>query len=482
MSARRALVVDDSRSARAFLTRELERHELAVDGVESAEQAIDYLATRRPDVIFMDHLMPGMDGFQAVQAIKNNPRTATIPIMMYTSQEGELYLSQARALGAIGVLPKQIKHADVSKALEQLHLLGAPAAAEAAPSAPSAQAASQPQTPFQASEAATLSLSASNAASNATSMHEIPEIARERRGPRRPELPALPPNLRSILDAMFAHHNNEMRRFVVDHMESQSDRIVGDMRLLLQDQPPTAGDLTRRVRPVSGGLWLALAGVVAASLLGLQWYKEHMQAQQLAAQLAQSQQQLASTQENLNSLQAAEAAAAASEDAPTNDAPGAEALGHEPTSSVTPIPFGEMPLGGARLDQVSALLAKLNAQGFAGVLQIRSIPGRFCMVTGTSGQAVLPADTVPYAKCEQLGNPREDNGSTSGRESVAFANMIATARQASGGKIDVQISAGNAEETLTPYPPVSDTLLAGEWNRVALANNRIELHWQAARP
>src|SRR5580698_8252156 len=125
MSAR-ALVVDDSRSARAFLTRELERHELSVDGVESAEQAIDYLTRQRPDVIFMDHLMPGMDGFQAVQAIKNNPRTATIPIMMYTSQEGELYLSQARALGAIGVLPKQIRHADVSKALEQLKLLVLP--------------------------------------------------------------------------------------------------------------------------------------------------------------------------------------------------------------------------------------------------------------------------------------------------------------------------------------------------------------------
>jgi hypothetical protein len=63
---------------------------------------------------------------------------------------------------------------------------------------------------------------------------------------------------------------------------------------------------------------------------------------------------------------------------------------------------------------------------------------------------------------------------------VAFANMIATARQNSGGKIDVQISAGNSDETLTPYPPVSDSLLAGDWNRVALANNRIELHWQAA--
>ena len=43
--------------------------------------------------------------------------------MMYTSQEGELYLGQARALGAVGVMPKQIKQADVSKVLYELHLL-----------------------------------------------------------------------------------------------------------------------------------------------------------------------------------------------------------------------------------------------------------------------------------------------------------------------------------------------------------------------
>ena len=59
--------------------------------------------------------MPGMDGFQAVQAIKNNPRTAMIPILMYTSQEGELYLGQARALGAVGVLPKSVAPADVRR-------------------------------------------------------------------------------------------------------------------------------------------------------------------------------------------------------------------------------------------------------------------------------------------------------------------------------------------------------------------------------
>ncbi|MGH8277224.1 MAG: response regulator, partial [Steroidobacteraceae bacterium] len=123
MGLKRALIVDDSKSARLFLTRILEKYELDVDNAENAVAAIEYLTTHRPDVIFMDHMMPGMDGFQAVQAIKNNPRTATIPIMMYTSQEGELYLGQARALGAVGVLPKQIKQTDVSKVLYQLHLL-----------------------------------------------------------------------------------------------------------------------------------------------------------------------------------------------------------------------------------------------------------------------------------------------------------------------------------------------------------------------
>ena len=53
-----------------------------------------------------ERLQGWRDGFQAVQAIKNNPQTATIPIMMYTSQQGEVYVGQARALGAVGVLPK----------------------------------------------------------------------------------------------------------------------------------------------------------------------------------------------------------------------------------------------------------------------------------------------------------------------------------------------------------------------------------------
>src|ERR1700685_69852 len=123
MGQKRALVVDDSKSARVILSRMLEKYDIEVDMAESAEQAIEYLKSNRPDAIFMDHLMPGMDGLQAVKAIKGNPQTAMIPIMMYTSQEGELYVGQARALGALGVLPKQLRPVDVSKVLYELHLL-----------------------------------------------------------------------------------------------------------------------------------------------------------------------------------------------------------------------------------------------------------------------------------------------------------------------------------------------------------------------
>src|SRR4026208_2307707 len=123
---KRALIVDDSLSARVILSRMLEHHGMAVDTAESAEQALEFLAQSRPDVIFMDHLMPGMDGVQAVQAIKGDPQNAAIPLMTYTAQEGELYVSQARALGAIGVLPKTVRPVDVSRVLYQLHLLPDP--------------------------------------------------------------------------------------------------------------------------------------------------------------------------------------------------------------------------------------------------------------------------------------------------------------------------------------------------------------------
>ncbi len=123
MTNRLALIVDDSETARVTLKRMLEKQGLEVTTLGSAPEALDYLTSTSPDVIFMDHMMPDMDGFEAVEAIKNNPDTATIPVLMYTSKGGDQYVSQARALGAIGILPKQVQPTALFEVLNKLGLV-----------------------------------------------------------------------------------------------------------------------------------------------------------------------------------------------------------------------------------------------------------------------------------------------------------------------------------------------------------------------
>lgn len=115
-----ALIVDDSRLACRVMANMLEPLNIRSVSVYSAEEAIDYLQQNKPDIIFLDHSMPGMDGLETIKVIKNNPLTATIPVMMYTAKHGEVYVSQARALGAVDVLPKGLEKELLVNALEKL--------------------------------------------------------------------------------------------------------------------------------------------------------------------------------------------------------------------------------------------------------------------------------------------------------------------------------------------------------------------------
>ena len=204
---KRALIVDDSKSARLSLARILEKHAIEVDTAESAEQAIEYLGSHRPDAIFMDHMMSGMDGLQAVRAIKNNPRTATIPIMMYTSQEGELYVGQARALGAIGVLPKQIQAADVTKVLYQLNLATERRSTEQASFRPAMETHGTGDDDAHAHASIHPLLHASDSALNVGALRE---------------------------------QLNDLRRMVLAGFDSQGDRLLADMHAVLRELHPQA--------------------------------------------------------------------------------------------------------------------------------------------------------------------------------------------------------------------------------------------------
>jgi CheY-like chemotaxis protein len=483
MSAKRALIVDDSRSARTFLTRILERYDLQVDGAGSAEEAIKYLLNQHPDVIFMDHLMPGMDGFQALSAIKNDPRTAAIPVMMYTSQEGELYLEQARALGAVGVLPKQTRPGDVSRALEQLRLLGEPDAERLARAASAVPATQAPAAAGAAGAAGALSTPAAGSAATVA---------------------GLSPELRAQLDALLRDHGIELRRFVAATLAEHTGQIISEVRALMDGAavPPAAAEPAAEPappqaprRPLSGGravLWLAVVAALIAAAAGLLWYqaaRREMQhanprvaravsvAPAAAPASAPSMVSAAAPVPAATSAPLAASptvtAAAVSAIAPAPAAPAATVV-HEDTVLVETVPFGEAPLGGARLEPLRLLLARLSAAGFRGVVEIESYPGRYCMQGGPGAQQ-LPAGDVAYSACSMIGNPL-DYAEPAKLQSPEFARLLAAQAGRGRGSPEVQLVTGSADEVMTPYPAISTPLTAGEWNRAAAANNRVEVH------
>nr|WP_236744102.1 response regulator [Marinobacter similis] len=107
MAIKNALLVDDSKVARFALSKLLESRDMEVNMAGSAEEALDFLNNdNRPDVIFMDHLMPGMNGVEAIKAIKANPDTATIPIIMCTSKKSSSFMEEAKNFGVYNILTK----------------------------------------------------------------------------------------------------------------------------------------------------------------------------------------------------------------------------------------------------------------------------------------------------------------------------------------------------------------------------------------
>jgi CheY-like chemotaxis protein len=440
---KRALIVDDSKSARLSLARILEKHAIEVDTAESAELALEYLRTHRPDAIFMDHMMSGMDGLQAVQAIKSNPRTATIPIMMYTSQEGELYVGQARALGAIGVLPKQIKPADVTKVLYQLNLAVDRRSNEPSSFRPLVE---------------DLSAIADDAYAH-TSTHPL-------HGPE-PQLPA----------AALREQLIDLRRTVLAGFDAQGDRLLADVRAVLHEtHPPVAGPPPAAPRAVHPWL-LAAAGLCGCAVLALLLWQQATRASSLESELAQ-----------LRAAALAPPPAAAAPSAPADapaapaDAPaaGTGAADAAPPARVTyrpiiqSVPYGVEPFSGGRLDAMRQLFDRLTTQGFQGNVDIRTYSGRFCLVGNATDGFSLAPDDLPYSKCDQVSGTHDDPTASGIRIPVVMADLMSTVRAGSHDLIHVQVSGGEGNPPVA-YPVISDMLTAGEWNRAAGANNRIEI-------
>ena len=430
-----ALIVDDSRTARVVLKRMLEAHELNVDTAETAESALDYLNAHRPDVIFMDHLMPGMDGFQAVTAIKNNPDTATIPIMMYTSQKGEVYVGQARALGAVGVLPKQVEPVEVSKVLESLRVIGDEAER----------------------------IERREEANDAASSGDYPALEK------------FDQDLRELIKDLFDQQRAILRRDLLDSYEAIAARVADEIRVPgTSEEPGMSADPSAQLP----GRFMAVVAVLIVVIIVFGWlYWQREQSWQEVQQQNVNLLNALAQQQSIEAGGAIETEQGRNEYGQPFDSAISTAIAAVEWSvnQSSTYAFDELPLGDARLSLLEGLVQHLLDMGFSGRIVVETHVGNFCMVGGGSdGYELAPPNrTVEY--CQQIGFESVAAYEMGLQQSVGFANFANTVSAETGGSIQLSIFSRGNDEPLIPYPIVTPGITADFWNEIAAQNNRVEI-------
>lgn len=423
MSNKLALVVDDSRMARHVLSKMLTEQGIDVDSVESGEEALGYLCGKKPSMIFMDHTMPGMDGFQCLRAIKNDPHTAMIPIIMYTSKEGEVYESQARALGAVDVLPKTLKPLMLAKVLERQNLL-----------------------PHQltASDSASLIGQAANDVvivdnEAVADAQPVPAVAQE----EHPELEAL---------------------------EQRIEQLTSQLQGMSQQSEVNRGRNTR-FQYLGLGLCVALIGWL---LLNNNKLMQEITVAQADNRQLQETLQLQTQQ---NETMRGQLSAQIDTQVAQNDAHNRRfyesiewALNEDGQFAWNEKPFN---------DRLAATLSKLAQNlrnvGFIGEISIRSHLGRYCLLTDNNGEAALPEADMSLSNCEitQLSPALAE---TLGNDQTpGFERFIVAFQSEYGDDIELSLSTAGDRRPVSRYPSQDPDMNAERWNSIAARNQRIEI-------
>ncbi len=101
------LAVDDEPNIRLLLRQLLGKDYRVLEAIDGME-ATNIAHTERPDLILMDIMMPGTDGYTACSRLKSDPATKDIPVIMLTGLDFELNKKLAEQIGAAGYITKPI--------------------------------------------------------------------------------------------------------------------------------------------------------------------------------------------------------------------------------------------------------------------------------------------------------------------------------------------------------------------------------------
>jgi twitching motility two-component system response regulator PilH len=113
MPIKNILVVDDSPTDRQFLSDILAKSGYQVYTADSAEEALEKVKLQRPDLILMDVVMPGQNGYQATRTLGKDSATKDIPVIICTTKGQETDRVWGMRQGARDYIVKPVNQADL---------------------------------------------------------------------------------------------------------------------------------------------------------------------------------------------------------------------------------------------------------------------------------------------------------------------------------------------------------------------------------
>ena len=114
------LAVDDDEKVLRVIEALLVPHGYTVIPAHDGQEAINVMASTKPDLVLMDIFMPKMDGYNALGVIKKNSATQSVPVVMVTAVGQELNKVLAEQLGASGYITKPFKSPELLETINDL--------------------------------------------------------------------------------------------------------------------------------------------------------------------------------------------------------------------------------------------------------------------------------------------------------------------------------------------------------------------------
>ena len=114
------LVVEDEESLLKLESILFTSKGYRVTGVRDGSAALESIGESRPDLVVLDVMLPGLDGFEVCRAIKGNPETCNIPVVMLTAKKSSLDLERGKLAGADAYITKPFKSVKVLEVIEGL--------------------------------------------------------------------------------------------------------------------------------------------------------------------------------------------------------------------------------------------------------------------------------------------------------------------------------------------------------------------------